>query len=39
LEVLEAKGKESDHKIHIIMAENKTLAENNKILKEQVALL
>ena len=39
LEVLEAKGKERDHKTHIIMTENKALAEINKISKEQVALL
>jgi hypothetical protein len=39
LEVLEAKGQERDHKIHIITAENKALAESNKVLKEQVALL
>lgn len=37
LEVLEAKGR--DHKIHIITAENKVLAESNKVIKEQVALL
>ena len=39
LEVLEAKGQERDHKIHIITVENKALAESNKILEEQVALL
>jgi len=39
LEVLEAKERERDHKIHIIIAENKALAKSNKVLKEQVALL
>jgi len=39
LEVLESKEQERDYKIHIITAENKALAESNKVLKEQVALL
>ena len=39
LEVLEAKGHERDHKIHIMSTENETLAKSNKVLKEQVALL
>ena len=39
LEVLEAKEQARDHKIHIIAAEKKALAESNKVLKEQVELL
>lgn len=39
MEVLEAKGQERDHKIHIIIVENKALVESNKVLKEQVELL
>jgi len=39
LEVLEAKEQKKDRKIHIITTENKALAESNKVLKEQVALL
>jgi len=39
LKVLEAKKQERFHKIHIIITENKALAESNKVLKEKVALL
>ena len=39
LEVVEAKEHERDRTIHIIIAENQALAESNKVLKEQVALL
>lgn len=34
LEVLEAKEQERDHKIHIILVQNKALGKRNKILKE-----
>jgi hypothetical protein len=39
LEVVEAKELERDCTIHRIIAENQDLAENNKVLKEQVSLL
>jgi hypothetical protein len=39
LEVVEAKELERDCTIHRIMVENQDLAENNKVLKEQVSLL
>ena len=39
LEVVEAKALERDCTIHIITIENQALAEINKVLKEQVALI